>query len=473
MHSSFLQSLRDIVGPANVLVGPDLSAYERAWRGPYAGQALAVVRPGDTAQVAAVVKACAAASVPIIPQGGNTGLVGGSIPDASGTQVVLQLGRMNVVRKIDVENLTVTVEAGCVLAAVQEMAHEAGYMFPLSLGAEGSCMIGGNLATNAGGTQVLRYGNARELCLGIEVVTPQGEVLSELSGLRKDNTGYDLRNLFIGSEGTLGVITAATMKLVARPAAVLTAWAAAPALDGAVALLRAARDRLGMGLTGFEVMNRASLELVHRHLPHLKIPFGDDLPACSVLIECSDAESEHHARVGFEALLQEGLEQQWISDAVIAESEAQSQQMWAVREHIPMAQGKDDPCVAHDISLPISKVVAFVDACSAALQQAIPGARIVNLGHLGDGNLHFNVQGPIGGDHAAFAADAEAVNSIVYLHVSRLGGSISAEHGVGMSKREALQVHKSAAALQLMRVIKQAIDPANLMNPGRVLAQAP
>ena len=300
--TDLLDSLRAIVGAAHVLTEGDLSAWEQEWRRRERGKALAVVRPAGTQQVAEVVRACAAAGTAIVPQGGNTGLAAGSIPDASGTQVLLSLTRMNAIRAIDAANMTITVEAGCVLQALQETAEKAGFLFPLSLAAEGSCTIGGNLATNAGGTQVLRYGNARELCLGLEVVTAQGDIWDGTSGLRKDNTGYDLRDLLIGSEGTLGIITAATMKLYPLPAARLTAWAAVPSLDDAVTLLGLAHKHIGAGLTGFEVMGRFALSLVARHMPQLRVPFIDDdaVPYC-VLLENSDTESEDHARTRFEA----------------------------------------------------------------------------------------------------------------------------------------------------------------------------
>ncbi|MDZ4400094.1 FAD-binding oxidoreductase, partial [Hydrogenophaga sp.] len=314
-----LDTLRRIVGANHVLTDGDLSAYEQDWRKRARGKALAVVRPGRTSEVAAVVKACAQAGASIVPQGGNTSMVVGAVPDASGTQLVLSLQRMNTVRAVDAANLTVTAEAGCVLQNLQEAADRAGYLFPLSLAAEGSCTIGGNLGTNAGGTQVVRYGNARDLCLGLEVVTAQGEVWDGLSGLRKDNTGYDLRDLFIGSEGTLGIITAATLKLYPRPAARLTAWAALPSLDAAVALLGLAHTHLGAGLTGFEVMGQFALSLVGQHMPQLRVPFlGDAAAPYCALIENSDHESESHARTQFERLLELALAQGCVTDAVVA-----------------------------------------------------------------------------------------------------------------------------------------------------------
>ncbi|MDO8375521.1 MAG: FAD-binding oxidoreductase, partial [Polaromonas sp.] len=348
-----LDALRAIVGDAHVLTGGDLSAWELDWRKRARGKALAVVRPADTAQVAAVVRACAAAGVPMVPQGGNTGLVGGSTPDASGRQVVLSLQRMNAVRAIDTANLTMTVEAGCILQTLQETAEKAGFLFPLSLAAVGSCTIGGNLGSNAGGTQVVRYGNTRDLCLGLEVVTAQGEVWEGLSGLRKDNTGYDLRDLFIGSEGTLGIITAATMKLYPMPAAQLTAWAAVPSMEDAVTLLGLAHRHLGAGLTGFEVMGQFALGLVAKHFKQQRVPLYEDTAFC-VLLENSDHESESHAREQFERLLETAMEEGCVTDAVVAENLQQAHQLWHVRESIPLAQAEEGLNIKHDISVPVS-----------------------------------------------------------------------------------------------------------------------
>jgi len=463
-----LAVLRAAVGAAHVLTEGDLSAYELDWRQRYRGRALAVVRPGSTLEVAQVVRTCAAHGAGIVAQGGNTGLVGGSVPDASGTQVLLNLARMNRIRATDAANLTMTVEAGCVLQAVQDAAAAQGLLYPLSLAAEGSCTVGGTLATNAGGTQVLRFGNARELCLGLEVVTASGEVWHGLSGLRKDNTGYDLRDLFIGSEGTLGIITAATLKLHPQPVAVTTAMASLATLADAVALLQLAQARLGAGLTGFEVMQRHALALVRKHFAQLAQPLPE--AEWTVLLEQSDSESEAHAREGFEALLEAALERGVISDAAVASSQAQSAAMWQLRESIPLAQSAEGLNIKHDISLPISAIPAFVAGTDAALQQAFPGARLVNFGHLGDGNLHYNVQAPATGDAAAFLRDCEpAVNALVFDAVAAHGGSISAEHGIGALKRDALAARKSPVALQMMRAIKQALDPQGLMNPGRVL----
>ena len=467
-----IDALRAIVGAGNVLTADngsnDLSAYEVDWRKRYRGQALAVVRPGSTAEVAAIVRLCNEHGLAIVAQGGNTGLVGASVPDASGTQLLLNLTRLNKVRDIDEANLTMTVEAGCVLQSIQEAAADAGLLFPLSLAAEGSCTIGGNLATNAGGTQVLRFGNARELCLGVEVVTAAGDVWDGLTGLRKDNTGYDLRDLFVGSEGTLGIITAATLKLFPQPVAVTTALAALPTLEAAVELLQLARARLGAALTGFEVMGDYALGLVRKNFAQLPQP----LPPApwTVLLEQSDSETEAHAQALFESLLEAALERGLISDAAVASSIDQSNAMWHLRESIPLAQSVEGPNIKHDIALPVSAIARFVGETDAALLRTFPGVRLVNFGHLGDGNLHYNVQPPADCNAAQYLAEHEhAVNTLVYDALAPFGGSISAEHGIGALKRDELAQRKSPVALALMRSIKSALDPRGLLNPGRVL----
>jgi FAD/FMN-containing dehydrogenase len=473
---SLLDELRQRVGAAHVLSDGDLSAWERDWRKREHGKALAVVRPGSTAEVAEVLRVCAwhltehpESGLAIVPQGGNTSLVVGSTPDASGRQIVLSLQRLNAVRQIDRANLTLTAEAGCVLQNLQEQAQAAGLLFPLSLAAEGSCTIGGNLGSNAGGTQVLRFGNTRELCLGLEVVTAQGQVWQGLGGLRKDNTGYDLRQLFIGSEGTLGVITAATLKLYPQPAAQLTAWAAVPSVEAAVALLGLAQRHLGAGLTGFELMGQFALSLVDAHFPQLRVPLFKDWPYC-VLLELSDTESEAHARAQLETLLEAAMQDGCVGDAVIAASLAQAAGLWQVRESISLAQSQEGLNIKHDISLPVSAMADFVKTTDALLQQALPGVRLVCFGHLGDGNLHYNVQAPKAQDAAQFLADHEIeVNRLVFDAVLAVGGSISAEHGIGSLKVGALEHYKSPVALDLMRAIKRALDPQNLMNPGRVI----
>ncbi len=474
--ADLIAALRQIVGAEQVLTADghhDLGPYVTDWRQRNTGVALAVVRPGATEEVAAVVRLCAqhqaALGISIVPQGGNTGLVVGSVPDQSGLQLVLSLQRMNAVRSVDTANLAMTVEAGCILHNAQETAEQAGFLFPLSLAAEGSCTIGGNLGTNAGGTQVVRFGNTRDLCLGLEVVTAQGDIWHGLSGLRKDNTGYDLADLFIGSEGTLGIITAATMKLYPKPAAQLTAWAAVPSLDHAVALLGLAHQHLGAGLTGFEVMGQYALSLVARHFPQQRVPLFEQTPWC-VLLENSDHESEHHARAQFEKLLEIALEQGCVTDAVVAENLAQAKALWHIRESIPLAQPMEGPNIKHDVSIAVSRIPEFVKTTDALLASAFPGVRSVNFGHLGDGNLHYNVQAPLGVDAKAFLRGREDdVNTVVFDSVHAFGGSISAEHGIGSMKVDKLLKYKSPVALAMMRNIKRALDPANLMNPGRVV----
>ena len=471
--NELIAQIKEILGPQHVLTD-DLQAYESDWRGRSRGKALCVVRPANAEEAAAVVRACASArergsKISIVPQGGNTGLVMGSTPDDSGQQIVLSLSRMNRVRSIDAANLTMTVDAGCILQNLQTAASDAGFLFPLSLAAQGSCQIGGNLATNAGGTQVLRYGNTRDLCLGLEVVTAQGEIWNGLSGLRKDNTGYDLRHLMIGSEGTLGIITAATLKLYPQPAASLTAWAALPSLDAAVKFLGLAQKQLASSLTGFEVMGQFALSLVAKHFPQLKVPLWQESPYC-VLLEISDAESELHARAQLEALMEPAFESELILDAVIAENLSQAHALWHIRESIPLAQAQEGLNIKHDISLPVSRIAEFCAVTDAALQADIAGVRLVNFGHLGDGNLHYNVQCPEGTDIKTFLAEREAqINHIVYQSVKAHGGSISAEHGVGSLKRDELPHYKSWVALGMMRAIKAALDPLNLLNPGRVV----
>jgi FAD/FMN-containing dehydrogenase len=473
-----LTTLRSALGAQHVLTDGDLAAYEQDWRKRAHGKALAVVRPANTQQVAAVVQACqqaraAGQHVSIVPQGGNTGLVVGSTPDSSGTQIVLSLQRMAAVRSMDTANMTITVDAGCILQNLQAAAQQAGFLFPLSLAAEGSCTIGGNLATNAGGTQVLRYGNTRDLCLGLEVVTAQGQVWDGLAGLRKDNTGYDLRNLLVGSEGTLGIITAATLKLYPQPAARLTAWAAVPSLSAAVQLLGLAQKHLASGLTGFEVMGQFALSLVAKHFAQQRVPLWTPDAAAApyyVLLENSDFENEAHARARFEQVMERALEAGTISDAVIAENIAQAHALWHVRESIPLAQAQEGLNIKHDISIPVSRIPEFVTTTDALLQQYLPGVRLVNFGHLGDGNLHYNVQCPAGADDQQFLAQHEdAVNTLVYDSVLRCDGSISAEHGVGSLKRDTLPHYKSAVALDMMRAVKQALDPYNLLNPACVI----
>jgi len=469
MSLDFIKTLEHIVGASNVLSSGDMSRFEQDWRKRAQGKALAVASPKTTQEVSLIVKACIKAGVTLVPQGGNTSMVVGAIPSANADQLVLSLQRMNQVRAVDKQNLTLCVESGCLLQNVQQTAERAGFLFPLSLGSQGSCTIGGNLSTNAGGTQVVRYGNARDLCLGLEVVTGSGEIWHGLSGLRKDNTGYDLRNLFIGSEGTLGIITAATLKLYPLPKAKLTAWACLPDIQSAVHFLGLAHQKLGPALSGFEVMGQFALSLVAKHFPDMNIPLWQQGPYC-VLIEASDSESESHATQQFETLMQAGLEANLILDAVIAQSVANARSFWLIRENITMAQAAQGLNIKHDISLPISQIARFVEETDQMIQAQIKNVRIVNFGHLGDGNLHYNVQAPEGVDAKEFLISYEdQINTLVYNQVKQCEGSISAEHGVGSLKVDTLKEYKDPTALALMRSIKRALDPHHVLNPGRVV----
>ena len=469
MSEEFLSHCRHIVGEPFVLVtAADMAPFLDDWRGRYTGKALAVLRPADTGQVAQLVKACAHWRVPLVPQGGRTGLVLGSVPDDSGTAVVLSLSRMNRVRSIDAVNRTMTVDAGCILQQVQDAAALHDCLYPLSLASEGSCTVGGNLSTNAGGTAVLRYGNARELCLGLEVVTPQGEVWSGLRGLRKDNTGYDLRDLFIGAEGTLGVITGAVLKLYPLPKATATALVALATPRDALDLLTLAQDRCGACLTAFELMSDVCLGLVATHFPDLPKPFSRP-HGQYVLLELSSCESGEHASGMLEQAVAVALDRGVARDAVVAMSAAQSRGLWDLREHISMAQAKAGKNIKHDISLPISRVARFIATTDALLERTFPGCLIVAFGHLGDGNLHYNVAPPAGVPHDAFLQFEPAVNRVVYEQVHAFGGSISAEHGIGALKRDELSRYKSPVELGMMRAIKAALDPLDIMNPGKVL----
>lgn len=465
----FLAALAAIVGPTQVLTDPvDTTPYLTDWRGRYTGQARAVVRPASTEEVAAVAKLCSAEGVPMVPQGGNTGLCGGATPDTSGGALVVNLSRLNRIRRIDPANLALVAEAGCTLASIQEAAREAGCLFPLSLASEGSCEIGGNLSTNAGGVQVLRYGNTRDLTLGLEVVLPDGRIWSGLRALRKDNTGYDLKQLFVGAEGTLGFITAAALKLYPLPRSAVTTWLAVPDPAAAVRLLTCAQQRLGARVTAFELVSRVCLELVLRHIPNTRDPLTEVSP-WYVLLEVSDGGAPEPLLAEVEALLEAALEAGEASDGVIAQSSDQARQLWALRENISEAQRIDGVSIKHDISLPVSSIPAFLDAAGAELAQTFPGVRIVAFGHLGDGNLHYNLSKPEAQANAIFLDSQPEANQRVHDRVVAMAGSISAEHGLGQLKREEIRRYKSEVELDLMRAVKAALDPAGLMNPGKVL----
>ena len=466
--NQLIEQIGAVVGPSGMLLDADAQVWATDWRKRYFGKALAVVRPANTTEVAQVVRLCAQTRTAIVPQGGNTGLCGGATPDASGAQIILSLSRMNRVRAIDTLNNTLTVEAGCVLSAVQQAAEAAGRLFPLSLAAEGTAQIGGNLSTNAGGTAVLRYGNTRELTLGLEVVLPSGEIWDGLRGLRKDNTGYDLKHLFIGAEGSLGVITAAVLKLFPLPRARVTAIAALRDAQTALDLLAYAQERLGSRLTGFELFSDLCLGLVLKHYPATVAPFAERYPQY-VLIELSDLESEQGARTSLEGMLGGALESGLIVDAAVSQSLAQFKSMWALRDNVSEAQAHEGPNIKHDVTVPISRMAEFIEVTDAELARAFPGMRNVTFGHLGDGNLHYNVSPPEGVPHAEFVRRTEEVNRVVHDSVARFNGSISAEHGLGQYKRDEITRYKSAVEMEMMRSVKRALDPMGIMNPGKVL----
>lgn len=470
---SLIQSLRTLVGDDHVLTGEQASPYLVDWRQRYKGAALCVVRPGSPEEVASVVKLCAESGAPIVPQGGNTGLCGGATPDASGDAVVLVLTRLNSIRAIDLDNDTITVDAGCTLQQVQEAAKAVNRIFPLSLAAEGTCTIGGNLATNAGGTQVLRYGNARDLALGLEVVVASGETWHGLRGLRKDNTGYDLRNLFIGSEGTLGIITGATLKLYPTPAAQRTAFLALESVEHAIRLLGHARAAFSASLTAFEVMSDEGLRKVLACYPQQRLPFdgsSKDAPYFA-LLELSDSESAEHAQERLETVLGTAIEDGVVLDVVVAESLAQSKAMWHLRESVPLAEAEAGKSIKHDVSVPISLIPQFVQQANEAIAGRFPEMTTIVFGHLGDGNVHYNVCRAAGQSVDELVALTSEVYGIVHGIAAEMGGSISAEHGIGQHKVKELPQYKSAVELDLMARIKKALDPADLLNPGKVLSR--
>lgn len=464
-----LESLRAAYQGKLLVEADDVAPYLTDWRKMWTGTALGVALPDTVEQVAALLRWCHEKGVRVIPQGGNTGMSGGATPPADGTNLVIALTRLNRIRAIDPVNNTMTVDAGVILASVQDAAREAGRYFPLSLAAEGSCTIGGNLATNAGGTAVLRYGNARELCLGLEVVTPTGEVWSGLKALRKDNSGYDLRDLYIASEGTLGIITGAVLKLYPQPAARLASLVAVESCDAAMALLQHIRARNADRLTAFELASRTCIELVLKHGHDARDPFAQAYP-WYVLVEFTDFTSEEAARTAIEDALGEAFEQGLVLDAVIAESLAQSQALWGLREGISEAQSAEGATIKHDIALPISAIAAFMPKAVEAVAARHADIRPVLFGHLGDGSLHFNYSPAPGEDKAHFIARQEEVNRIVHDLVIAAGGTISAEHGLGVLRRDEADAYRSPAERRLMQEIKRALDPAGIMNPGKLLA---
>ena len=463
-----LAKLMAIVGAEHVVTDTnEMAPCLVDWRGRYRGAARCIVRPGSTAEIAAVVRVCSEANVAMVPQGGNTSHCGASIPDMSGEAVLVSLSRMNRIRAVDVANNTMTVEAGCVLQTIQDAACEVDRLFPLSLAAEGSCQIGGNLSTNAGGVQVLRYGNARELVLGLEVVLPSGEVWNGLRGLRKDNTGYDLKQLFVGAEGTLGIITAAVIKLFPLPRARVTAWLAIESPQVAVQVLNSLQSAFGSALTACELVSDISLGMVLKNIRGAQPPLSPS--PWYLLVELSGPGEDADLRETLEIFLADAFEKGAIADAVLAQNGEQAARLWDLRERISEAQKIEGFSIKHDISVPVSRLGEFIERADAALFAAYPGIRIVTFGHVGDGNLHYNQSKPEASENTAFIAATPAVNRIVHDIVHELGGSISAEHGIGQLKRSELQHYKSSVELEMMRAIKRVFDPKGLMNPGKVL----
>ena len=467
--ADLIERLGAIVGERGLVVADhEREPFETDWRGQYHGRAAAVVKPASTDEVARVVTLLAQQKIAMVPQGGNTSLCGASVPDESGTQVVINLSRMNRVRNVDTDNDTMTVEAGCILETLQGVADEHGRFFPLSLAAQGSCEIGGNLSTNAGGTGVLRYGNTRELVLGLEVVLPDGRIWNGLRGLRKDNTGYDLKHLFVGAEGTLGIITAAVMKLFPKPRSRATAFVAIENPAAAVTLLSKLRETCGGRISGYEIIARVCVDLVLKHMPDSRDPLPTRHP-WYVLVELSDSAQGDALGQVMEESLGAAAEEGLIVDAMIAASEAQRDVLWRIREDIPEAQKLDGASIKHDISVPVSSVAEFISRADVALAAHFPDIRIVAFGHVGDGNIHYNCSKSERQEADAFFAQASEVNHIVYEVVNSLRGSISAEHGLGVLKRDEIKLYKSPLELEMMRAIKNALDPHGLMNPGKVL----
>ncbi len=464
-----LERIKTVVGPRGWIADRgEQEPYLVEARRLYRGATRMVVRPASTEEVAAIVRICAEARLPIVPQGGNTGLVGGGVPPEDGHNIVLALGRMNRIRAVDPANFTMTVEAGCILAKLQDAAAEVDRLFPLSLGAEGSCQIGGNLSTNAGGIAVLRYGNTRELTLGVEVVLPDGQVWNGLRGLRKDNTGYDLKQLFIGGEGTLGIITAATVKLFPKPQEIETAFLALTRVEDVMDLFARARAATADQLTAFELIPRAGLDLALAHIAGTTDPLAIPHP-WYVLLEMSSSQTQSGLRGLLERLLAAALDGGLVADGVIAESGIQAKELRRIREAIVEAQ-LFSGSIKHDVAVPVSRVAEFIIHATAGVSERLPGIRPIAFGHVGDGNIHFNLTQPEGADTAAYLARWQEFNDIVHGVVRELHGSISAEHGVGMMKRDEITHYKSPVEIELMRRVKGALDPHNVMNPGKVVS---
>lgn len=466
---SVLDAIRAIVGDKGAITDPEaMRPHLVEWRDVFTGKTPMVVKPANVEEVSQVLALCNQARVPLVPQGGNTSLVGASLPFEHGGELVLSLQRMNRIIDIDPLNYTMTVEAGVILQNIQQAAAEADRLFPLSLGAEGSCMIGGNLSTNAGGIQVLHYGNARNLVLGLEVVLPDGQVWDGLRSLKKDNTGYDLKQLFMGAEGTLGVITKAVLKLFPKPKEIATAFLAVPDPKTAVALLSGAREAGEDNVTSFEILGRMGLDFVLRHTPGMSDPLSQP-NEWYVLMEWCSPRAGSGLTQKMEAFLEQSIENGMVLDGTMAQSEAQRANFWKMREAYSGAQKYEGGSIKHDISVAVAKVPEFLDRAIPAVMQAIPGSRVVAFGHLGDGNIHFNLSQPVGADTARFIGRWDEINRIVHDIVVAMNGSISAEHGIGRMKLEELAHYRSKTELDIMRKIKRALDPHNIMNPHKVI----
>lgn len=461
--------LRAIVGDSGVVDDPErLASHLIDERGRYRGRAALMVRPASTDEVARVVRFCAGRRLAMVPQGGNTSMCGASVPHEHGREILVSLSRLNRIRAVDAANDTMTAEAGCILADLQAAAAAADRLLPLSLAAEGSCEIGGNISTNAGGTNVLRHGMARAQVLGLEAVLPDGEVWDGLRALRKDNTGYDLKQLFIGAEGTLGIVTAAVLKLEPRPRASATAWAAVPGPEAALALLGLAREASGDTVCAFEIESRRCVDFVTANVPGTRDPM-DGRHEWFVLVELASPAPDAPLRAAMEALLERAMERGLVADGTIAASEAQARALWALREHVSEAQKHEGGSIKHDVSVPVSRVPEFLRRAAAAVEAIVPGARPVAFGHMGDGNIHYNVTQPAAMERARYMACAERMNEAVHDLAVAMEGSFSAEHGIGRLKREALARYRSPVELATMRRVKQAFDPHNLMNPGKIV----
>lgn len=464
-----VERLKAVVGPPGVIEdAADIAPYCRSWRDDWQGDVPVVLRPKSTAEVAALVKICAETGTRIVPQGGNTGLTGASQPHAGRTEVIISTARMKEVRNIDLANETMTVEAGVVLQEIQNIAASNNRLFPLSLGAEGSCQIGGNISTNAGGTQVIRYGNTRNLVLGLEVVLPDGRIWDGLRGLRKDNTGYDLKQLYIGGEGTLGIITAAVLRMFPKPSATATAWLAVSSPSAAVELLSLMKERLGDQISAFELLQRSIIEFLIAGVPGHSEPLAEPHD-WYVLVEVSGQGAPGSLDDPFAEALSEAMARLLVIDAVIATSGAQSKRFWKMREDLAEAQKVAGIGIKHDVSVPVSRVAEFIERGDRALAAAYPGIRHCAFGHVGDGNLHYNPMAPLTWEGKRFAGERERINRIVHDLVVELGGSISAEHGIGRLRLDENEHYKSPVELDLMRTIKRALDPANIMNPGKTI----